>query len=79
MAYVSDLHSTEPAEVSVGLSLLARLWFGMLGLGCLVAVPGIWLVDTGVHLPELALIKLGLSVFLGAAGLAGLGHARRTR
>ncbi|SIS91719.1 hypothetical protein SAMN05421759_106103 [Roseivivax lentus] len=79
MAYVNDLHSTEPAEMPVGLSILARLWFGALGLGCLVAVPGIWIADTGLALPEIALVKLGLSVFLGGAGLAALGFARHAR
>ncbi len=77
MAFYNDVHSTEPSEVPVGLSILARVWFGALGLGCLAAVPGIWLADIGLGWPELALVKLGLSAFLGGAGAAALGLARK--
>ena len=78
MAYFNDTHATELSELPVGMSLLARLWFGALGLGCLAAVPGLWIADAGSQLPEMALIKLGLSVFLTGAGLCGLGFARNT-
>ncbi|QFS82744.1 hypothetical protein FIU97_08025 [Roseivivax sp. THAF40] len=79
MAYFNDQHSTELSELPVGLSILARLWFGALGLGCLAAVPGLWMAETGLAVPEMALIKLGLSVFLGGAGLAAMGCAARAR
>ena len=52
-----------------GSQSLARFFRRLIGLACLIAVPGIWIAVHGA-LPEARLVGLSLSVILiGVAGL----------
>lgn len=60
-----------------GANTLGRLFRRIIGIACLIAVPGIWIAVQGA-LPEARILGLGLSVVvMGLAGLCFLGATRR--
>ncbi|WP_299785551.1 hypothetical protein [uncultured Marivita sp.] len=60
-----------------GANTLGRLFRRIIGIACLIAVPGIWIAVQGA-LPEARILGLGLSVIvMGLAGLCFLGATRR--
>lgn len=60
-----------------GSNTLGRLVRRIVGLACLIAVPGIWIAVRGA-LPEARVLGLALSlVVMGLAGLCFAGTARR--
>ncbi|MGJ8604653.1 MAG: hypothetical protein ACSHXH_11050 [Marivita sp.] len=61
-SYTKDAHS------------LGRLVWRIVGIACLIAIPGIWIAVHGA-VAEARIMGLGLSVVL--MGLAGLCFARR--
>ena len=60
-----------------GANTLGRLVRRIIGIACLIAVPGLWIAVQGA-LPEARILGLGLSVVLmGLAGLCFLGASPR--
>jgi hypothetical protein len=59
-------------------ALLSRLFLGVVGTALAAASIGLWVVP-GAEGPGLALIKLGLSIFLAVCGLSCLACAPRRR
>lgn len=60
-----------------GANTLGRLVRRIIGIACLIAVPGIWIAVQGA-LPEARILGLALSiVVMGLAGLCFMGAARR--
>ncbi|WP_292293415.1 hypothetical protein [Marivita sp.] len=60
-----------------GAHTIGRLMRRILGMACLIALPGIWIGVQGAA-PEARIMGLALSiVVMGLAGLCFLGSARR--
>lgn len=68
---VSDLSNiqTPSSDLSAGNSLIARGTMLVLGMAMILSSLGVWIVPGSDWSPELALIKLGLSVFMALFGL----------
>ncbi|MCR8550185.1 hypothetical protein M4578_20385 [Salipiger sp. P9] len=70
-----------PTHAAAGDLLALTLRLGLLVVGAAMALSafGLWLVPGASHLPELTLIKLGLSLFLLIGGLCCLTGASARR
>ena len=79
MAATSDFFAHDTSQnLAISGHPLSRILFGFAGVVLMAAAAGLWIVPGSSFDPSLALIKLGLSLFLALGGAALLQSARRT-
>lgn len=76
---VSSTNLPQPDPRELGPGLLRRLLLGIAGWGLLFSAFGLWAVPGSDNVPELSLMKLGLSVFMLLTGLCCIVSTRRER
>ncbi|APZ54528.1 hypothetical protein [Salipiger abyssi] len=74
-AYTTPIPPRTPAA-GLALGLFLRAVLLVVGSGLTMAAFGLWLMPGASQLPELALIKLGLSLFFLIGGLCCITGAR---
>ena len=62
-----------------GTGAMARIAFGIVGWSLLFSAFGLWAMPGSDNVPELSLIKLGLSVFMLIGGLCCIVSTRAVR
>ncbi|MDJ0821509.1 MAG: hypothetical protein QNJ09_06815 [Paracoccaceae bacterium] len=67
----ADIAVTRPVEMSI-VHLVMRLALMLLGAALCASAFGLWLVPAASAVPELSLMKLGLSLFMLISGLCCL-------
>ena len=72
----TNIDRQTPGEISLS-AIFRSLVLGFLGMSLCISAFGLWLVPGGQGLPEVSLIKMGLSAALLIAGLCSLVMIRR--
>lgn len=79
MTHAPDIADQDVASHELGATSLTRFLICALGAGCLFAIPGLWIASNTAGVPELTLMKLGVSVFLALGGLWAVSFSRRSK
>ncbi|WGW02471.1 hypothetical protein [Tropicibacter oceani] len=75
-SFSTNIDHQAPGEISVA-TIFRSLVLGFLGISLCISAFGLWLVPGGQGLPEVSLIKMGLSAALLIAGLCCMVMIRR--
>ncbi len=79
MTHAPDIADQDVTSHELGATSLTRFLICAFGVGCLFAVPGLWIASNTAGMSELTLMKLGLSVFLALVGMWAVSVSRRSK